>query len=326
MAKRRTKEQQERMRLQSEGYSECSCSKMLKPGSRRCPACGALTPSAKRTLGVAAAVLIVFIASAAVYVAYPKEDNYVPPPTVVESLPTGYGTPTSASIIVGFNKAMDSSSVEMAFSVSPPVQGEFSWSSYRMTFTPTQALPDDSLFTVTIGEGARDAIGEPLDCRIYSWSFSTADIPTIRRDLGTGQEDFWTAYPAAHPSSGQSVMHPDWVVSELQQGAVLIFVHSEGCYPCVEQTQICESVYTSHPELRYFDLLSGTDEPSASQAFAAYDPNGDIHYVPLTIVVTKANDDLGNVVVAWHSWEGVVDLDTLTSWIQNAESYHDECA
>ena len=44
-----------------------------------------------------------------------------------------------------------------------------------------------------------------------------------------------------------------------------------------------------------------------------------------TVVVTKAQDDLGNTVVAWHSWEGVVDQVTLTSWIQDAQSYYDEC-
>ena len=171
---------------------------------------------------------------------------------------------------------------------------------------------------MTIGASARDATGAPLDCGSYTWSFSTADLPTVRRDIGTGAGDFWTVYPDAHPSSGEDVAHPDWVISSLEQGVVLILDHSEGCYPCIQQTQICESVYASHPELQYFDLLSGTDEPSASQAFAAYDPNGGVHYVPLTIVVTKAQDDLGNTVVAWHSWEGVVDLVTLTSWIQDA--------
>lgn len=326
MAKRRTKAQQEKSRLLSEGYTECSsCGKMLKPGARRCSECGSFTKSTKRAFTAAAIIVVIFVAAVAVYTVYPREERYVPPPTVVAASPTGYSASTSASITADFNRAMDVPSVESSFAISPSVQGTFAWSGYTMAFTPTQALPDDSYFTVTIGDGARDATGASLDCGSYTWSFSTADPPTVRRDIGNGADDFWTAYPAAHPSAGQTVMHPDWVVSALEQGVVLIFDHSEGCYPCIQQTEICESVDASHPELQYFDLLAGTDEPSSSQAFAAYDPNGGVHYVPLTIVVTKAVDGFGNEVIGWHSWEGVVDLVTLTSWIQDAQSFYDEC-
>ena len=279
---------------------------------------------AKRVLTAVAIVAIVLIATVVVYEFYPRNEKYVPLPTVVTASPTGYGASTSANIQVDFNIAMNTASVEAAFAISPSVQGVFSWARTTMVFTPTQSLPDDSHFTVTIGTGARDATGASLDCGSYAWSFSTADLPTARRDMGTGTEDFWTVYPAIHPSSGQTVTHPDWVLAALSQGVVMILDHSEGCYPCVQQTGICESVYASHPELEYYDLLSGTDEPAASQAFAAYDPNGGVHYIPLTIIVTKAMDGYGNEVVAWHSWEGVVDAVTLGSWIDDAQSYYDD--
>jgi hypothetical protein len=326
MAKRRTKAQQEKSRLLSEGYIECNgCGRMLKPGARRCEECGALTWSTKRALMAVAVIATVLIAALAVYAFYPREERYVTPPTVVTASPTGYSASTSTSIRVGFNRAMDTASVESSFVISPVVQGTFAWSRTTMTYSPTQALPDDAHFTVTIGEDARDATGAPLDCGSYTWPFSTADLPTVRRDIGTGADDFWTVYPAAHPSAGQTVTNPDWVIAALGQGIALIFDHSEGCYPCIQQTEICESVDASNPELQYFDLLAGTDEPSSSQAFAAYDPNGGVHYVPLTIVVTKAVDGIGNEVIAWHSWEGVVDLVTLASWIQDAQSFYDEC-
>lgn len=326
MAKRRTKAQQEKSRLLSEGYTECNgCGRMLKPGARRCEECGALTWSTKRALTAVAVIATVLIAALAVYTFYPREERYVPPPTVVTASPTGYSASTSTSVLADFNKAMDTASVESSFAISPAVQGTFGWSRTTMTFSPTQALPDNTHFTVTIGEGARDVAGAPLDCGSYTWSFSTADLPTVRRDIGTGADEFWTVYPAAHPSVGQTVTHPDGVISALEQGVVLIFDHSEGCYPCIQQTEICETVDASHPELQYFDLLAGTDEPLSSQAFAAYDPNGGVHYVPLTIVVTKAVDGIGNEVIAWHSWEGVVDLVTLTSWTQDAQSFYDEC-
>ncbi len=325
MAKRRTKTQQERIALASEGYAECaSCSKMLKPGTRRCPACGTLTSSTKRALTAVAVIVLLVVAGAAVYVFYPREEAYLPPATVVAASPVGYSASTTDSITASFNRPMDQSSVESAFSISPSVQGTFSWSGYSMTFDPVQSLPDDAYYTATIGSSARDATGQPLDCGSYAWSFSTADLPTVRRDIGVGAGDFWTVYPTTHPSSGQPVVHPDWVLTALEQGVVMILDHSEGCYPCVQQTAICESVYASNPELRYFDLSSGTDEPEASEAFASYDPNDEIHYVPLTIIVTKALDGLGNEVVAWHSWEGVVDEITLASWVNDAQSYFDD--
>ena len=327
MAKRRTKERQERIRLLSEGCSECrACGSMLRPGTRRCKECGALSSSARRALAAIAVVAMVVVSAIAVYTYYPRQEPYVAPPTVLSTSPTGYGAQTSASVVVDFNKVMDVTSVESAFAISPSVPGAFRWASYTMTFAPTDALPDDSYFTVTIGAAARDAAGLPLDCGTYSWSFSTADLPTVRREIGTGAGDFWTVYPAGHPLSGQTVTHPDWVIAALNQNVVLILDHSEGCYPCIQQAGICESVHATYPELQYFDLLSGTDEPSASQAFAAYDPNGGVHYVPLTIVVTKAQDESGDPVIAWHSWEGVVDLTTLTSWVQDAKSYYDEFA
>lgn len=327
MAKRRTKSDHEKALLVSAGYEECpGCGKMLKPGARRCPGCGNLTRSTKTVLKASAVVLLVVLAALAIYVFYPREEQYLPPPTVVTVSPTGYGASTSASVTVSFNRAMDVESVESAFSIAPHVTGTFSWSGHTMTFSPSSSLPVDSYFTVTIGSGAKDVSGEALDCGIYVWSFSTGELPTVRRSIGTGPGDFWTAYPTTHPSSGQDVSHPDWAVEALGQGAVLIFAHSEGCYPCVQQTDICQSVYASNPGLQYFDVLSGTDEPEASEAFDAYDPNGGIHYVPLTIVVTKALDGLGQEVIAWHSWEGVVDLTTLTSWVEDAQSYHDECA
>ncbi|GEM_PF-1190111 len=325
MAKRRTKTQQEKIQLASAGYTEChNCMKMLRPGTRRCPSCGALTVSTRKAMAAIAVIVTLVIAGTAVYSFYPREEPYLPPPTVITASPVGYSASTSATITASFNRAMDVASVESAFTVSPSVQGTFSWSGYTMTFNPAQDLPDDAYYTVTIGDAARDAAGAPLDCGSYTWSFSTADLPTVRRDIGTGTGDFWTVYPTTHPSSGQPVAHPDWVITALEQGVVMILDHSEGCYPCVQQTGICESVYASYPELQYFDTLSGTDEPDASEAFAAYDPSGDIHYVPLTIIVTKAVDSFGNEVVAWHSWEGVVDVVTLTSWVQDAQSYYDD--
>ncbi|MGQ9587106.1 MAG: Ig-like domain-containing protein [Thermoplasmata archaeon] len=327
MAKRRNKKESERKRLLSEGYTKCAnCGGLITPRSWRCAQCGASTPSFRKALWSIAVIALLFAASLAAYAYYPRSEPYVAPPTVMSALPIGYGASTNAAITVTFNKLMDEPSVESSFQLIPHVAGSFSWQGIQMTFTPSGSLAEETYYTAYIGSGTRDRSGMPLDCGVYSWSFSTAAPPSTRREIGTGVDDFWVAYPSGHPSAGQPVQHPDWVLSALGQSVVMILDHSEGCAPCVRQTQICGAIFASNPDLQYFDLVSGIHEPSASQAFAAYDPNGAIHYVPLTIVVTKAEDELGNIVVAWHAWEGVVDQATLASWIQDAKSHYAESA
>jgi len=91
LAKRRTKQGQERKRLLSEGYFECSsCGTILRPKTRRCGECGALTRTLKRTIYAALTVTIVVIASVTVYIYCPRE-SYNMLPSVVEFVPSGYG-------------------------------------------------------------------------------------------------------------------------------------------------------------------------------------------------------------------------------------------
>ncbi len=323
MAKRRTKEEQDRKRLLSEGYTECSgCGTLLKPKARRCGKCGTLTYSAKKAIYAIAAVAMVVAASVLAYAYYPR-DEYRVLPSVVEFSPSGYGASTGTHITATFNRPMDRVSVESSFTIHPTVTGSFSWAGTTMTFTPSSPLLDQTYYTATVGSGARDADGSQLDCVVFTWSFFTGSLPTERRDVGTGPEDFWTVYPPSHPSSGGSVQHPQWVLSALESGVVLIFDHSEGCAPCITQGTICEAISSANPDIRYYDLLSGTDEPQASEAFAAYDPSGGIHYVPLTIVITWVQSPYGGVAVGWHSWEGVIDQTSLMSWIADAKSHYD---
>lgn len=325
MAKRRTREEQERKRLLSQGYIECSgCGALLKPKSRRCRECGTLTYSAKRVLYAIAAVAIVVTASVLVYTYYPREEEYKVLPKVVEFAPSGYGASTSAQIRVTFNKPMEKSSVEASFSIQPAVAGLFSWIATTLTFTPSGSLLDQTHHTVTVGQGARDMEGSQLDCVVFTWSFITGSPPTVRRDVGTGVEDFWITYPTTHPSSGATVQHPEWVLSALDSGVVMILDHSEGCAPCIQQGTICRSISSANPDIVHIDLSSGTDEPDASEGFAAYDPNGGTHYVPLTIVVTRVQSPTGTSAIGWHSWEGVIDESSLLSWIADAKSHYGE--
>lgn len=128
--------------------------------------------------------------------------------------------------------------------------------------------------------------------------------------IGTGENEFWT----------RATNHSSWAINAVQNEPVLIFAHSVNCIPCIEQTEICESIDAKYSaDIRYFDYISG-DDAEASDCFSAYDPNGEPHYIPLTIVLTKGP----NNTILWHSWEGVVEEPVLTSWIEDAISYHEE--
>lgn len=324
MAKRRTKEEQERKRLLSEGYFNCSgCGELLRPRSKRCPKCGVLTPSSKRAIIALAVVAIIVVGSVVGYTYYPRED-YTVLPSVVDFAPSGYGASSDTSVRITFNRPMDTVSVEASFVIQPSVSGSFSWYGTTMTFVPSGPLFDQTYYSVTVGQGAVDMDGSQLDCLVFTWSFFTGSLPTERRDVGNGVDDFWIEYPATHPSSGSAVQHPQWVLSALEGGVVMILDHSEGCAPCITQGSICQSISSANPDISYIDLSSGTDEPEASEAFAAYDPNGGIHYVPLTIVITWMPSPTGGVAIGWHSWEGVIDITSLSSWIADAKSYYQE--
>ncbi|MEK6814528.1 MAG: Ig-like domain-containing protein [Nitrospirota bacterium] len=64
-------------------------------------------------------------------------------------------------ISITFSKEMDRASAEQAFSVSPSLEGAFSWDGNTMIFTPS-TYPLTFEMTVTVGTGAKDARGSPL--------------------------------------------------------------------------------------------------------------------------------------------------------------------
>ena len=128
--------------------------------------------------------------------------------------------------------------------------------------------------------------------------------------IGTGDNEFWVT----------TTNHPSWAVDAAQTQPVLIFAHSTTCASCITQAEICESIYATYStEIGYYDFVSGVD-PQAPACFDAYDPDGGTHYIPLTIVLTKGPDN----TILWHSWEGVVEEDILTEWIEDAIIYHNE--
>ncbi len=111
------------------------------------------------------------------------------PPYVVMARPLSNDTSFSVSGLIGmrFSKAMDTTSVYSAFSITPPVDGTASFSSDRTTlvFTQKADLPYSTSFTIQVKGTALSADGVALDGNkdntggdAFVSNFRTKDNPT----------------------------------------------------------------------------------------------------------------------------------------------------
>ncbi len=250
--------------------------------------------------------------------------------SIISTTPTGTAVPIEAPITIQFDGSMNKESLEAAFSIYPIKLGSFSWvertniDGELVRFIPMNHLRPGTRYTVTIDNGAVDVDGVNLTTGISQFNFTTEGEATSIRNVGTGTDDFWIQYPLSHMSSNQSVEHPDWVENAVDTEVVLILSRREGCGPCIEQTAICEDINRNSSEyIEYFNMLASFDDPESTFVFSNYSPEG-YWAIPLTIVLTKVRDSNGNDAIGWHSWIGVVDEETLTSWLEDAITHHNE--
>ncbi|MBR5169230.1 MAG: N-acetylmuramoyl-L-alanine amidase [Muribaculaceae bacterium] len=91
------------------------------------------------------------------------------PPVVVDYSPVwNEGDPAvkcSTPIILSFNWDMDSTTTCDAFTLDPPLEGNFKWedSYYRLIFTPKDAFDVNTLYTLTLKKSAEHGGGTPMD-------------------------------------------------------------------------------------------------------------------------------------------------------------------
>ena len=91
------------------------------------------------------------------------------PPMVVDYSPVWHeGDPAvkcSTPIILSFNWDMDSVTTCDAFTLDPPVEGNFTWedSYYRLVFTPKDAFDVSTLYTFTLKKTAEHGGGTPME-------------------------------------------------------------------------------------------------------------------------------------------------------------------
>jgi N-acetylmuramoyl-L-alanine amidase len=89
------------------------------------------------------------------------------PPTVTQTQPSPGDTAVKINSLIGirFSRPMDTTSVRSAFSMSPPVFGNFTWTagSTMLLFIPSPALSYSTNYTLTIAATAKSLGGVPID-------------------------------------------------------------------------------------------------------------------------------------------------------------------
>ena len=100
-------------------------------------------------------------------------------------------------VTVSFNKSMDRTSAEAAFSLTPSVSGGITWADDDKTliFTPAASLSPGVKYTVSIASSATDTEGHKLDSNengtggepgdTYTFTFTTEDTTLIELDQFT---------------------------------------------------------------------------------------------------------------------------------------------
>lgn len=125
-----------------------------------------------------------------------------PPPAVIATMPvnTATGVPVIQALSATFNEAMNCAAFPAAaFTVvaapgATPVPGTIGCSGAVATFTPAADLAYNTVYTATIGTGARNLAGTSLPSN-YVWSFRTLPAPTPPTVISTVPANGLTAVP-----------------------------------------------------------------------------------------------------------------------------------
>jgi parallel beta-helix repeat protein len=102
-------------------------------------------------------------------------------PRIIQYFPQGDFVNTDTVILIIFNRDMNKTSVQEAFSIDHDINGTFSWiNDKKFAFEPDSKLPELTTYEITIDYLAQDLIGNIIG-EDFSWSFRTGDftVPDI---------------------------------------------------------------------------------------------------------------------------------------------------
>ncbi|MFQ5856683.1 MAG: Ig-like domain-containing protein [Anaerolineae bacterium] len=182
---------------------------------------------------------------AAVAPVIPLNDTYTGvPPLVISTTPShdAIEVDRSSRLCVTFSKAMDRPQAEAAFSVTPAVDGAFSWWGNTLCFTPAVPLSPHTAYEVALEATATDQTGAPLDGNgdlipgdPFTWRFWTAGLPLYTSDSAGNAKGLFrlgepiyvtgTSFPPNTTFDVYMISHPPLRLSD---GISLIDVSRDG--------------------------------------------------------------------------------------------------
>jgi uncharacterized repeat protein (TIGR01451 family) len=148
--------------------------------------------------------------SCRIYVAQSQSQVRTLSPVVSSITPThdATGISPASSITVNFSQAMNTASVQSAFSTTPSSTGDFVWSSDNtmVTYTPSSNLAGSTAYTVRIGDAATDSTGLAMhgafESRFTTGATSTNARPSINSFSSSGMTDTTASLAAAVTPNG----------------------------------------------------------------------------------------------------------------------------
>ena len=142
--------------------------------------------------------------------------------------------------------------------------------------------------------------------------------------VGSGNDDWWTAYPDQSSGAGGDVNHPSWVLDALKAKPVLIYIH-KSCSYCTPQTEAVQNITDEFKgQITFFEIGADGSDARSEEAMQVYDPNGGTMYVPLTVLLTLAPNSEGEVVPVWHSTDVVTGDGWVKKYVEDALNNYDE--
>ncbi|MBT3239961.1 MAG: hypothetical protein HON98_04315 [Chloroflexi bacterium] len=98
----------------------------------------------------------------------PKVEEVFPTDGLIDQIP-------SSEIEVKFSHPMDIDSVEEFLTITPKVDGKFSWEENKMIFTPDEDWPEGVEINISLEKSAKSSLGLPLR-QNFEWSFKISRI------------------------------------------------------------------------------------------------------------------------------------------------------
>ena len=147
----------------------------------------------------------------------------------------------------------------------------------------------------------------------------------LAHTIGSGSQDWWIEYPDQHPNAGSAVDHPTWALDPLEEKPLIMLIHSSGCSACIKQEEDIQEVLRDlGDDVSYLDVLYDDDIDKTWTALEIYDPTGDPGNVPVTVLLTLAPGDDGDLEVAWHSYLGSRGEGRIRSYLNDAIVLYEE--